>query len=127
MREEFERSMVGELNVFLGLQVKQSKSGIFISQSKYAKNLVKRFGLEKAKYINNPMSTTLKLSKDESGVSVDPTLYRSIIGSLLYLIASHPDLCYSIGVCARYQFDPKESHINIVKRIIRYVSRTLDY
>ena len=73
------------------------------------------------------MSTTLKLSRDKSGVSVDPTLYRSMIGSLLYLTASRPDICYSVGVCARYQSDPKESHITVVKRIIRYISGTLDY
>ena len=72
MREEFEMSMVGELNIFLGLQVKQTESEIFISQSKYAKNLIPRFGLEQAKHFKTSMSTTLKLTKDESGVSVDP-------------------------------------------------------
>ena len=86
-----------------------------------------RFGLEKANYFNTPMSTTLKLYKDESEVSVDPTLYRSMIGSLLYLTTRHPDICYSVGVCARYQFDPKESQINALKRINSYVSGTLDY
>ena len=127
MKEEFEMSMVGELNFFLGLQAKQTKSGIFISQSKYARNLVQRFGLEKAKHFKTPISTTLKLSNDESGVSVDPTLYKSMISSLLYLTPSHPDICYSVGVCARYQSDPKESHTTTVKRIIGYVSGTLDY
>ena len=73
------------------------------------------------------MTTTLKLSKDESGVSVGPTLYRSMIGSLLYLTASCSDICYSVCVYARYQYDPKESHITAVKRIIRYISGTLDY
>ena len=73
------------------------------------------------------MSTTLKLSKDENGISVDPTLYRSMIGSLFYLTVSRLDICYSVGVCARYQSNPKESHITAVKKIIRYVSGTLDY
>ena len=88
---------------------------------------MKRFSLERAKHFNTPMITTLKLSKVESRVSVDPTLYRNTIGSLLYLTASRLDPCYNVGVCARYQSDPKESHINTVKRIIRYISGTLDY
>ena len=100
---------------------------MFITQSKYAKNLVKKFGLENSKLYNTPMGTTLKISKDESGISVDSKLYRSVIGNLLYLAASRPDLCYSIGVCARFQADPKESHLQAVKRIIRYVNGTLDY
>ena len=96
-------SMLGELNFFFGLQVKQSEGGIFISQTKYAKKKTgKRFSLEKAKHFKTPMSTTSKLSEEEDGVSVNLTLYRSMIGSLLYLTASHPDICYSIGVCARY-------------------------
>ncbi|KAL5579984.1 hypothetical protein UlMin_012426 [Ulmus minor] len=80
-----------------------------------------------AKMYNTPMSTTVKISKDESGIRVDSKLYRSMIGSLLYLTASRPDLCYSVGVCARFQADPKESHLQAVKRIIRYVNGTLDY
>ena len=127
MSSEFEMSMVGELNYFLGLQVKQKDDGMFITQAKYAKNLVKKFGLENAKIYNTPMSTTVKISKDDSGISVDSKLYRSMIGSLLYLTASRPDLCYSVGVCARFQSDPKESHLQAVKRIIRYVNGTLDY
>ncbi|XP_060966410.1 uncharacterized mitochondrial protein AtMg00810-like [Cannabis sativa] len=127
MQKEFEMSMVGELTYFLGLQVKQSDEGTFVTQSKYAKNLVKKFGLEKAKHTNTPMSTTLKLSKDEQGVRVDQTLYRSMIGSLLYLTASRPDICYSVGVCARYQANPMESHLSAVKRIIRYVNSTIDF
>ena len=73
------------------------------------------------------MSITLKLSKDDDGVSVDPTLYKSMISSLLYLIASLPDICYNACVCARYQFNPKRSYITTVKRIITYVSETLDH
>ncbi|KAL5574096.1 hypothetical protein UlMin_023693 [Ulmus minor] len=127
MSSEFEMSMVGELNYFLGLQVKQKDDGMFITQSKYAKHLVKKFGLENAKFYNTPMSTTLKISKDESEISVDYKLYKSMIGSLLYLTTSHPDLCYSVGVYARLQVDPKESYLQVVKQIIRYVNGTLDY
>ena len=127
MKREFEMSMVGELNYFLGLQVKQWEDGIFISQEKYAKNLVKRFGLDSKKYSSTPMSSTAKLSRDVAGVEVDPTLYWSMIGSLLYLTAGRPNIAFSVGVCARFQAAPKESHLTAVKRIIRYINGTYDY
>ncbi|KAM5546528.1 hypothetical protein ABKV19_002354, partial [Rosa sericea] len=126
MESEFEMSMCGELTFFLGLQVKQIDTGLFLSQSKYAENLIKKFGLASKKTVTNPMSTTTKLSEDHDGKSVDPTLYRSMIGSLLYLTASRPDISYSVGVCARFQANPKESHLEAVKRIIRYVSGTVN-
>ena len=118
MKKEFEMSMVGELTIFLGLQVKQKKEGIFVSQEKYARNIVKKFGLNSKKHASTPMSSSTKLNVDSSRVKVSPTLYRSIIGSLLYLTASRPDIAFSIGVCARYQAAPKESHLIAVKRII---------
>ena len=118
MKSEFEMSMVGELNFFLGLQIHQLDDGIFISQTKYAKDLIKKFGLESAKHAKTPMSTTCKLTKDSSGIDVEHTLYRSMIGSLLYLTASRPDIAFSVGVCARFQASPKESHLSAVKRVI---------
>ena len=93
-------SMVGKLNYFLGLQVKQREDEIFISQEEYAKNLVKRFGLDSKKHTSTPMSSSAKLSSDATGVEVDPTLYRSMISSLLYLIVSRPDIAFSVAVCA---------------------------
>ena len=108
-------SMVGKLNYFLGLQVKQRKDGIFISQEKYAKNLIKRFGLDSKKHTSTPMSSSVKLSLDVFIVDVDPTLYRSMISSLFYLIASRPDIAFSVEVCARFQATPKESHLTVVK------------
>ena len=127
MKREFEMSMVGELNYSLGVQVKQRKDEIFISQEKYAKNLVKRFGLDSKKHTSTLMSSLAKLSRDATGVEVDPTLYRSMIDSLLYLTASRPDIAFSVGVCARFQATPKESHLTVVKRIIRYINGTSDY
>ena len=127
MKKEFETSMVGELTFFLGLQVKQRKEGIFISQEKYAQNIVKKFGLDFKKHASTPMSSSTKLNVDSSGVEVSSTLYRSIIRSLLYLTASRPDIAFSVGVCARYQVALKESHLTAVKRIIRYVNGTSDY
>ena len=95
-------SIIGELTHFLGLQIRQQDSGIFLSQSKYAKKLVKKFGLEAASSIRTPMSPNVNLIVDLLGKSVDSSLYRSMIGSLLYLTASRPDISYNVGVCARY-------------------------
>ena len=92
MKAKFEMSMIGELNHFLGLQIRQQESGIFISQSKYDKNLVKKFGLESAFFVRTPMSPNFKLIVNFLGKSVDSSLYRSMIGSLLYLTTSKPDI-----------------------------------
>ena len=101
--------------------------GIYNNQAKYARNLVKRFGLEKATHARTPMAANAKLTNDPSGESIDVTLYRSMIGCLLYLTASHPNIAFSISVCSRFQSNPKISHLNAVKRIIKYVSGTCDY
>ena len=105
MKIKFEMSMVGEISFFFGFQILQCKSGIFISQEKYARNLIKKFDLEKAKIKRTHSATQLKVSKDSTGEEVDDSLYCSIIGSLLYLPISHPDITFVIGVCARYQSD----------------------
>lgn len=127
MESEFEMSMVGELTYFLGLQVKQKDETIFISQSKYAKNLVKKFGLDSASSKRTPAATHIKLGKDSGGAAVDQSLYRSMIGSLLYLTASRPDIAFAVGVCARYQSEPKASHLMQVKRILKYVKGTAEF
>ena len=127
MTKEFEMSLCGKLSYFLGLQVSQGKDGLFISQSKYAKELIKKFGMETSTAVQNPMGTSCKISADLEGIDADPTLYRSMIGSLLYLTASRPDIAFSVGVCARYQANPKESHVKAVKRIIKYIKYTSDY
>ncbi|XP_075475834.1 secreted RxLR effector protein 161-like [Primulina tabacum] len=100
--------------------------GIFLCQSKYAKNLVKKFSTENTKHMKTPMGSTEKLSKDDVAAGVDNTQYRSIIGSLLYLSASRPDIMFSVCLCARYQADPKVTHLKAVKRILRYISGTVD-
>ena len=119
-------SMMGELNYFLGLQVRQMQDGIFIHQTKYTKELIKKFGMDKSSKISTPMSTNLRLTEDKEGKDVDQTLYRRMIGSLLYLTVSRPDISFSIGVCARFQSKPKESHLTAVKRIFKYLKETLE-
>lgn len=98
MSSTFEMSMVGELSFFLGLQIKQMDDGIFLCQSKYAKNLIKKFSNENTKHMKTPMGSHEKLCREDVAENVDNTLYRSIIGSLLYLAASRPDIMFSV-VC----------------------------
>ncbi|GKE59902.1 retrovirus-related pol polyprotein from transposon TNT 1-94 [Tanacetum coccineum] len=127
MHDKFEMSMMGELNFFLGLQIKQLDDGVLFNQSKYIKELLKKFGLEDSKPIKTPMSTETKLTRDEEGGSVDNTKYRGMIGSLLYLIASRPDIMFSVFLCARFQEDPKTSHLEAVKCIFRYIKGTTHF
>ncbi|XP_051117853.1 uncharacterized protein LOC127242378 [Andrographis paniculata] len=126
MDSEFKMSMIGELTYFLGLQVKQCVDGIFLNQTKYAQNMINKFGLSSSKAVRMPLGQQEKLSTDESRKDVDQKLYRSIIGSLLYLTASRPDILFSVGVYARFQAAPKESYLKAAKRIIHYVHGTAE-
>ena len=108
------------------LQVKQLNDGIFISQEKYCKELLKRFDMDQCKAISTPISTSCQLDQDSTGKSVDQTKYRGLIGSLLYLTASRPDIMFAVCLCARYQSAPKESHYNAAKRILKYLQGSKD-
>ena len=127
IQAKFKMSMIGELNHFLGLQIHQQELGIFISQSKYAINLVKKFGLEYASSVRTLISQNVKLTIDLLGKSVDSSLYKSMVAGLLYLTARRPDISYSVRVCARYQANPKESYMIALKRIIKYVKTTANF
>jgi hypothetical protein len=105
-------------------QVKQLQEGTFISQTKYIQDIIKKFGMKDAKSIKTPMGTNGHLDLDTGGKSVDQKVYRSMIGSLLYLCASRPDIMLSVCMCARFQADPKEVHLRAVKRIMRYLVYT---
>jgi hypothetical protein len=109
---------MGELTYFLGFQLKQLKYDTFISQTKYTQDLIKRFGMKDAKPAKTPMGTDGHVDLNKGGKSVDQKAYRSMIGSLLYLCASRPDIMLSVCICARYQSDPKECHLVVVKRIL---------
>jgi hypothetical protein len=117
-------SMMGELKYFLGLQVKQLQEGTFLSQTKYIQDILTKFGMKDAKPIKTPMGTNGHLDLDTGGKFVDQKVYRSMIGSLLYLCASRPDIMLSVCMCARFLADPKEVHLRAVKRILRYLVHT---
>ncbi|GJV27977.1 uncharacterized mitochondrial protein-like protein [Tanacetum coccineum] len=118
MHEKFQMSSMGELTFFLGLQVKQKKDGIFISQDKYVAEILKKFRFTEVKTASTPMETQKPLLKDEDGEEVDVHMYRSMIGSLMYLTSSRPDIMFAVCACARYQVNPKVSHFHAVKRIL---------
>ncbi|KAJ9557234.1 hypothetical protein OSB04_011848 [Centaurea solstitialis] len=107
-------SMMGELTFFLRLQVRQCPDGIFINQSKYVHDLLKRFDFGGSNSAATPMPMNFQLNADSSGKPVDQKNYRAIIGSLFYLMASRPDIVFSMGVCARFQCDPRESQAKYV-------------
>jgi hypothetical protein len=121
---KFEMSMMGELKYFLGFRIKQLQEGTFISQTKYIQDILKKFGMKNGKPIKTPMGTNGHLDLDRGGKSVDQKVYRSMIGSLLYLCASRPDIMLSICMCARFEANTKEVHLRAVKRIMRYLVYT---
>jgi hypothetical protein len=124
MTHKFEMSMMGELTYFLRFQVKQLKDGTFLSQTKYTQDLLKRFGMKDAKPTKTPMGTDGHVDLNKGGKSVDQKAYLSMIGSLLYLCASRPDIMLSVCMCARFQSNRRECHLVAVKRILRYLVAT---
>ena len=124
---DFEMSLIGELKFFSSLQISQLNNGILISQSKYIKEMLKKFGMEDCKPISTPMTTGCKLSNDDQSKEVDQKLYKSMIGSLLYVTASRPDVMHAIGLVARFQANPKETHVLAIKRIFRYLKGTIEF
>ena len=124
MQSKYEMSMMGELAFFLGLQVHQKIDGIFVCQSKYIRDLLKKYHMEDSAPAKTPMPTAVKLDQDKSGKNVDITAYRGMIGSLLYLTAGRPDIMFATCLCARFQSDPKELHLIVVKIIFRYLTGT---
>nr|GEU56491.1 uncharacterized mitochondrial protein AtMg00810-like [Tanacetum cinerariifolium] len=126
MTNKFKMLMMGQMLFFLGLQISQSPRGIFINQSKNSFEIVKKYGLTSTYFIDTPMIKNKKLDEDLQGKPVDATLYRGMIGSLMYLTASRHDLIYDVYLCARYQAKPTEKHLQAVKRIFRYLKRTIN-
>ncbi|GJY33691.1 retrovirus-related pol polyprotein from transposon TNT 1-94 [Tanacetum coccineum] len=126
MKSRFEMSMMGEMTFFLGLQVNQSPCGIFINQSNYVLEILKKYGMETCDPVGTPMEIKDKLDLDKNGTLVDATKYRSMIGALMYLTSSRPDIVHATCLCARYQAKPTEKHLKEVKRIFRYLRGTVN-
>ncbi|GJY74962.1 putative ribonuclease H-like domain-containing protein [Tanacetum coccineum] len=122
MHDKFQMSSMGELSFFLRHQVKQKSDGIFIIQDKYVAEILKKFDFASIKTASTPMETNKPLTKDKEAENVDVHLYRLMIGSLMYLTASRPDIMFVVCACARFQVTPKSSHLHAVKRIFRLIS-----
>jgi hypothetical protein len=127
MRSEFEMSMISEMKFFLGLQITQTKQGIFIVQTKYLKEMLNKFGMEDCKLVGTPMVIRCKLYKNDESKSVYQTKYKSMIGGLQYLTRTRLDIANAVGFVARFQADPKETNLAIVKRIFKYLKGTMEY
>ncbi|GJZ05147.1 retrovirus-related pol polyprotein from transposon TNT 1-94 [Tanacetum coccineum] len=125
MSSTFKMSMMGQMSFFLGLQVSQNPRGIFINQSKYALEILKKYGLDSSASVDTPMVEKMKLDEDRQGKLVDPTRFRGMVGSLMYLSASRPDIVFAVCMCARYQAKPTEKHLHAIKRIFRYLKGTI--
>ncbi|GKC32477.1 retrovirus-related pol polyprotein from transposon TNT 1-94 [Tanacetum coccineum] len=126
MSSKFQMSMMGQMSFFLGLQVSQSPGGIFINQAKYALETLKKYGMDLSDPVDTPMVDRLKLDEDLMGIPVDQTRFRGMVGSLMYLTASRPDLVFAVCMCARYQAKPTKKHLEAIKRIFRYLKGTIN-
>nr|GEZ50198.1 retrovirus-related Pol polyprotein from transposon TNT 1-94 [Tanacetum cinerariifolium] len=127
MSLKFQMSMMGYMLFFLGLQVSQSPGGIFINQSKFALEILKKFGMDSCDSVDTPMVDRLKLDEDPLGIPVDQTRFRSMVGSLMYLIASRPNLVFAVCMCARYQAKPTKKHIEALKWVFWYLKGTINW
>ncbi|GJW95326.1 hypothetical protein Tco_0174998 [Tanacetum coccineum] len=108
------------------LLISQSPRGIFINQSKYALESLKKYGIESSDPVDTPMVEKSKLDEDTQGKAVDPTHYRGMVGTLMYLTASRPDLTFAVCMCARYQAKPTKKHLHAIKRIFKYLRGTVN-
>jgi len=127
MMAEFEMTDLGELHHFLGIEVLQSKKGIFISQESYAKEVLKRFKMENANPVSTPCIPGLKLCKEGEGKLVDSTMFRSLVGNLMYLTSTRPDIMYAVSLVSRFMEKPYSNHWEAAKKVLRYVRGIIDY
>ena len=127
MKEAFEMTNLGKMSFFLGMQVQQDRGEVFVSQEKYAKEILRKFKMEECKPIATPMNQKEKFSNEDGAEKVDEKLYRSLIGCLMYLTATRPDITYAVSLLSRYMHCASEIHFEAAKRILRYIKGTIGY
>ncbi|XP_022033008.1 uncharacterized mitochondrial protein AtMg00810-like [Helianthus annuus] len=126
MVNEFEMTDIGQLNYFLGLEVTQRKDGTFVGRHKYARDLLNRFGMSKCKIATTPMNVNEKLQLEDGGAAADEYQFRSLVGGLIYLAHSRPDIAHAVGVISRFMHKPSAIHLGAAKRVLRYVAGSID-
>ncbi|GAA0168672.1 transmembrane signal receptor [Lithospermum erythrorhizon] len=126
MTKEFEMTDIGEMSYFLAVEVKQAKDGIFMSQRKYAKQILSKFRMKDCKPISTLTKICMKLRVNSNKESVNPTLFKSLVGNLRYLTFTRPNIMYALGLVSRYMETPKQDHFIAAKRILRYIEGTLN-
>lgn len=123
----FEMKILGEMGCFLGLEGEKAYQGYFVSQKGYAKSLLERFGMGNSKEMATPMESNLKLRKDEGKLLKEGKKFRQLVGSLIYLTITRPKISYVVGVVSQFMQDLRFSHLDIAKRILRYMKGYLDH
>ncbi|KAK2965409.1 hypothetical protein RJ640_001486 [Escallonia rubra] len=127
MAQEFEMTDIGLISFYLGIEVKQRDDGIFISQEGYAKEILKKFKMDDANPVSTPVECGVKLSKKYVGEKVDPTFFKSLVGSLRYLTCTRPDILFGVGLISHYMEAPTMTHMKAAKRILRYLKGTIEF
>jgi len=127
MKNTFSMSDLGLLSYYLGMEVKQEKGQITICQKAYAKKILEMLNMTRCNPVDTPMEQRVKLTTAKPGTELDSTRYRSVIGSLRYLVNTRPDIAYAVGIARRFMEAPAKEHWSVVKRIVRYIAGTLDY
>jgi predicted peroxiredoxin len=127
MMQAFEMTDLGLMTFFLGIEIKQNENDVFIYQKKYAKEILKKFQMEECKTVSTPMNQKEKLSKEDGFDKVDEGYYRSLIGCLMYLTATRPDILFAVSILSRFMHCASEMHLKAAKRILRYIKGTIDY
>ena len=127
MKHEFDMTDLGNMIYFLGLEVMQRIDGIFLCQKKYALEMLQRFGMDKSNSVQTPIVPGVKLTKDDTGAKVDKTYYKQIVGSLMYLTSTRPDMMFVVNLISRYMENPTELHLLAAKRVLRYLKGTTEF